>query len=80
MATKSENDLIDDGFEEAFGEFYKRFAVSYGTAHTQADKDAAIATFRANVVSARNIRDAAKGNLPLSANLNANFKAKAKKK
>jgi hypothetical protein len=76
VAAKSENDLIDDGFEAVFGEFYKRFAASYGAAHSQADKDAAIATFRANVVNARNIRDAAKGNLPLMANL----KAKSKKK
>jgi len=59
-----------------FGEFYKRFATAYATAHSQADKGAAVATFSANVVGARNVRDAAKGNLPLQ----ANFEAKSEKK
>ena len=65
MAARTEQELIDDGFESQFEAVYEVFAESYSEAagdHTLQKE--ALDHFQAGIKVARSVRDAAKMNIP----------------
>jgi len=64
MATKTDPDLIDDGYAEHFNKIYQTFLMAFAGANDDAARAAAVVAFQHQVTIARNVRDAAKRNLP----------------
>jgi hypothetical protein len=64
MATKTDLDLIQDGYELQFAMAYKVFMDAYLAAKNPSDQNAAVAKFQSGVKSAHAVRDAAKSGLP----------------
>ena len=65
MATRTDLDLVQDGYELQFAMVYQAFIEAYVAANNNpTEQDAAAARFQAGVRSARAIRDKAKSNLP----------------